>query len=239
MSSFKTNERINERISSLINKFENCLDFFDAANLFTGPSLYFHYKTLSIKGKHSSVAAILDDDTFFENLYATLTAWGMHRMGPGKAKLVDLDEIKKSFIRQRDNIVEIEHLTLSELEKSDISEVTNKLWKIISELKIGIGNTKIVANSKSLHHLLPNLIPPIDREYTLRYFYNHTNLNQGDEKAFKEIYPYFHILAIAKKQSIHQRLGKGMNTSETKVIDNAIVGYVRQYIKVRENNLIE
>ncbi len=235
MSSDKTISRIIERVAKLKDEFTGCLQYFEAANLFTGPSLYFHYKTCTIRKKYPSAVATLNDKYFFESLYATLTAWGMHRMGPGKAKLVDLDDMMKSFIQQSNNIAKIETLVLSELGSNAIIDVTNRLWEIIFQLKVGIGETKIVANSKALHHLLPNLIPPIDREYTLRFFYNHTTLNQGDEKAFKEIYPYLHTIASSKKETIRKKLGHGMNTSETKVIDNAIVGFGRKYIKIREN----
>jgi hypothetical protein len=72
-------------------------------------------------------------------------------------------------------------------------------------------------------------MPPIDREYTLRFFYN--PLNQGDEVAFKEIYPYFHKIASACRDEIVTYIGHGMNTSQTKVIDNAIVGFVLKDLK--------
>ena len=235
MSSDKTVSRIKERVAKLKDEFTGCLEYFEAAKLFTGPSLYFHFKTCAIRKKYPSVVATLNDNDFFESLYATLTAWGMHRMGPGKAKLVDLEDMRISFVQQANNIAEIESLMLSEIESDAIIDITTKLWGIIFQLKVGIGETKIVANSKALHHLLPNLLPPIDREYTLRFFYNHTSLNQGDEKAFKEIYPYFHIIASSKKEIIRKKVGQGMNTSETKVIDNAIVGFGRKYIKIREN----
>ena len=234
-SSYKTISRINERIVKLKNEFAGCLDYFEKANLFTGPSLYFHFKTCAIRKMYPSAVATLSDKNFFESLYATLTAWGMHRMGPGNTKLVDLEDMRISFIRQSNKIAEIESFILSELERNVIVDITSRLWEIILQLKVGIGGTKIVANSKALHHLLPNLIPPIDREYTLRFFYNHTTLNQGDEKAFKEIYPFLYIIASSKKELIRERLGHGMNTSETKVIDNAIVGFGRKYIKIKEN----
>jgi len=86
-----------------------------------------------------------------------------------------------------------------------------------------------VANSKALHHLLPALVPPIDRAYTLRFFYADTTLSKGDEATFKEIYPYFHRIAVARREQITSHLGTGMNTSETKVIDNAIVAFVRTH----------
>ena len=46
-------------------------------NLFVGPSLYFHQKALECYEKEFL------SDRHLEYVYATLVAWGMHRMGPG------------------------------------------------------------------------------------------------------------------------------------------------------------
>ena len=54
---------------------------------------------------------------------------------------------------------------------------------------------------------------------------------QGDERAFREMYPCFHRIALSRKDEIEQWIGVGMNTSLTKVIDNAIVGYGLKHLK--------
>jgi hypothetical protein len=91
---------------------------------------------------------------------------------------------------------------------------------------------KIVAGSKALHHVLTELIPPIDREYTIRFFFHHKSFSRGDEVAFHEMFPYFCRIAIESREKIERRIGQGMNSSVTKVIDNAIVGFVRTRLRV-------
>ena len=51
---------------------------------------------------------------------------------------------------------------------------------------MSVAAAQIVANSKALHHLLPALVPPIDREYTFRFFYDRTMLtiNERTVRAF-------------------------------------------------------
>lgn len=49
------------------------------------------------------------------------------------------------------------------------------------------------------------------------------------------MYPHFVTIAKACRQQIQDRLGSGMNTSMTKVIDNAIVGYGRLRRKIKED----
>lgn len=231
MSSIKTLSRMRDRVTKLKGEFAACVQEFNNAGLFTGPSLHFHFMTIGIRNKYQTAVQTLEDDLFFENLYATLTSWGMHRMGPGNTKLRDLREIKESFIGQVSTIQKLQTLRITDLEKSNIDEITSQIWSVMSKLNVGIGSTKIVANSKALHHLLPYLVPPIDRQYTIRFFYGNKSLSQGDEIAFNEIYPNFHEIAITNAEFIADMIGKGMNTSETKVLDNAIVGYVLQYLK--------
>lgn len=223
--------RMQDRVKELIEDFGQYVDTFDQAKLFTGPSLYFHFKTMDLLHQHSSATLALKDDTFIESLYATLTAWGMHRMGPGNTKLVEFKELKDSFMKQSDRIQKVESFHIWKIEKQNIYQIIPLIWDIISNLQVGVGKTKIVAGSKALHHLLPDLVPPIDREYTIRFFLHNTTLSQGDEKAFRDIYPYFHEIAISCQDEISSRLGKGMNTSVTKVIDNAIVGYGLKHLK--------
>ena len=78
-----------------------------------------------------------------------------------------------------------------------------------------------------LHHILPSLVPPIDRSYTLRFFYRRQGLSISEKEAFREMYLEFHRIAVHRKKEILNRLGKNLwNTSETKIIDNAIIGFI-------------
>ena len=43
----------------------------------------------------------------------------------------------------------------------------------ISGLRISASETQIVAGSRALHHVLPELVPPIDREHTIQFFYGY------------------------------------------------------------------
>lgn len=226
-----TVRRMEERVGKLIEGFGGYVDEFDQAELFTGPSLYFHFKTLDLLHRHVSPAEAVKDDEFLQSIYATLTSWGMHRMGPGSTKLVEFTRLRSSFRQQAHQIQGLESLHIYEVEARNAGEVARLLWDVISQLRVGTGDTKIVVGSKALHHVLPNLVPPVDRQYTLRFFYNHAGLNQGDERAFCEIYPQFHRIATSCRDAIESRIGKGMNTSPTKVMDNAIVGYCLKHLR--------
>ncbi len=114
----------------------------------------------------------------------------------------------------------------------EFAPVAGEIWGLIAKLNIGSPRTTIVSGSKALHHLLPDLVPPIDRAYTLRFFFGPRVLGEAkEEPAFHLMYPQFRQIAVACKGAIDQRLAQPTewDTSITKVIDNAIVGYVRAH----------
>jgi hypothetical protein len=86
-----------------------------------------------------------------------------------------------------------------------------------------------VANSKALHHLLPDLVPPIDRNYTLNFFLGRPYIRHGrDADYFMTLFPLFRQIAVSCQAAIQARIMDPpvrMNTSVTKVIDNAILGF--------------
>ena len=89
-----TYNRMDERVASLIDEFSKCLDYFESESPFTGPSLEFHQWTIQARRTHATSLLALDDHYFFQMLYATLTAWGMHRMGKNSpTRLTTFDEI--------------------------------------------------------------------------------------------------------------------------------------------------
>ncbi len=100
----ETTRRMGQRVSELIEDFDGCCDAFDRLSLFTGPSAYFHSKTLNLLRQHKCPADAIMDESFVESIYATLTSWGMHRMGPGRAKLVEFPIFVESFRRLEEPI---------------------------------------------------------------------------------------------------------------------------------------
>jgi len=192
----KTLDLARRRVGELSTGFAGYVSAFESESLFTGPSLYFHHKTLAIRRELAcSVEACLKSDSNFESLYATLASWGLHRMGPGKTKLVEFSEMVCSFRLQAENLKDLARINIHELSPEGLRHTTGLIWKLIWDLRVGVGSTKIVSGSKALHHLLPELVPPIDREYTVQFFLNNKNAIQGDEtkqrEAFWLMYPYF------------------------------------------------
>ena len=67
-------ERMDQRAKRLADGFDEYVRVFGTSERFTGPSGYFHRKTLALCGQHQDIRPLLRDDAFFDSLSATLTA---------------------------------------------------------------------------------------------------------------------------------------------------------------------
>ena len=78
--------------------------------------------------------------------------------------------------------------------------------------------------------MLPELVPPIDRQYIFRFFTGQKAVNRGDEHAFLEWFPLLCEIGRRCPDEIGAALERGgvMATSQSKVIDNAIIGFMQR-----------
>jgi hypothetical protein len=198
----------------------------------SGPSLYFHRAALGRLLTHSAPSEALGDDHFLEYLYAVLTSWGMHRSGERGPKLADFAKFKRSLKSQAEQLDKLKRLSLGDIKADELSRVIEKVWGVISNLRIGRSTSTVVVGSKALSHVLPELVPPIDRRYTFKFFYDSGTVSQGDHVAFGEVMGQFRAIALSCKANILEICQKStrddMNTGSLKVIDNAIIGYIRR-----------
>ncbi len=204
---------------------------------FGGPSVYFHKRCL--KKREDSFMS----ERHIELIYATLTAWGMHRMGSGGTKLVNWKDFYGSVKKAQDWLwaLHTSEKRMTDLTESEYSALIAGLRQAYEELEVSGSDSSIVANSKALFHLLPNLIPPIDRQYTVRFFTQEKNnwLNQRGSftsinlpKQSEQFDLFYGLCCEIKSMSnaLSEHLEKERadhGVPAPKAIDNAIVNYVR------------
>jgi hypothetical protein len=83
-----------------------------------------------------------------------------------------------------------------------------------------------------MHHMMPNIVPPIDREYTLRFLCGNTMIANDIEREWqtmKEMISGFFIPVamnpvFAAKAQIWIAAGNPWDTTAMKVIDNLLIG---------------
>jgi hypothetical protein len=226
---------MDERGEDLSANFAYYLGEFERRGVFGGPSVHFHVRAIERRLTHDNVRSAIADDELLELVYAMLASWGMHRMGPKGAKLVEFDPFCESIRRQAEILEELEPLTITDLD--DVDGVVDTIWRAISGAHLSASGTQVVAGTKALHHLLPDLIPPVDREYTIRFFHENKMMNMGDEAAFREVYPALAEIASRAGDNLKVNDRSPMNTSPTKIIDNAIIGYVWSKLKVQPDDV--
>jgi hypothetical protein len=100
-----------------------------------------------------------------------------------------------------------------------------RIWALISGLGVVENKATIVAGTKTLHHLLPDLVPPMDPDWTGLFFGYQPQRFQGDQQAlFSHMYATFR--EIATQVDLPSRVnGLRWRTSMTKLLDNAAIGY--------------
>jgi hypothetical protein len=88
---------------------------------------------------------------------------------------------------------------------------------------------QIVGVSKALHFLLPDLVIPMDGEYTMNCFFGYNKYSDNIEtesKIFKDIFTKSHEI-VKKLNLCHADVDNNKwNTSVPKLIDNAMIGFL-------------
>jgi hypothetical protein len=216
-------------VEELIGGFAEYVTTFEANEAFPGPSLYFHLRAIEQRRQHQTVRSLLDDTRFLEYAYAVLPAWGMHRMGAQAAKVGDFSQITTALREAAPALEQLWPQRITILSQQEADKVAATAWEVIAHIKVSTSRTQIVAGSKMLHHLLPDLIPPIDRQYTFRFFTGQTMV-ASDRAAFLSWYPQLANVGSRCQRPIQDAIRRGgfMATGEAKIIDNAIMGYMQQ-----------
>lgn len=106
----------------------------------------------------------------------------------------------------------------------DVGRTKTALWNLINSLGIVENKTPLVSGSKALHHLPPDLLPPMDREYTRPFFgWYSPQFQQQQERVFREAFGSFWRIAVRVEPA--RFMGDGWRTSRAKILDNAVVGF--------------
>jgi len=215
---------------------------------FGGPSVHFHLRALEELAKQNGFLS----DSHLEMIYATLASWGMHRMGDPedtKAKMVEFEAFRSSLLQCRDRLSDLRQYRI-EIPAGQYAELLSGLAPIYSGLVVSIADSTLVAHAKTLAHILPDLLPPIDRQYTVRFFehdaseffvqnkrtgkwnYRGLQLSEAAEHFEQYVSLCCKIKALFDQAQdrypdLMQVTGQGFNTSYPKIIDNLIMAFVK------------
>ena len=226
-----------------INLIELKRDPGKALDDFTAPSRWnmkLHKKIITqMREEFSRPSEAAADEAFLRNLHSILKAW----YGKRAWLIIDYGEDFRHQVREAAALAdELRTLRIETLQDGckcpkhsevptgnncNVDAMALVLWMVVSDFKITSGAARIVSGTKAIHHLLPDLLPPMDNAYTGNFFLGY-NIGQGGEGAFRKLYLAFADLSQTFRgdKQLMKRVGEGYNTSLTKTLDHAIIGYM-------------
>lgn len=172
-------------------------------------------------------------DDFIELVYTTLISWNMNQRG---AKLSEFEVFRESIIKHQNQLKELFEVKMDNIDNVDnVHQKTKVLFENL--VLVAESKPKLVTFSKAMHFINPQLFMPIDRRYTLNYFYKNTYVSPSEENQFEmywDIFEEFRNFAI-ENRSLSKYQNNLWNGSVPKIIDNLIIAHV----KLEENKLIQ
>jgi hypothetical protein len=211
------------RLAGVTQDFTACVEAYDRQVPFQRSGQYeWHRLAIEARLRCGGVRGALEDEAFPRLLYGTLQRWGIGRRA---SVLVPLAEFRQ---RIRDQAVPAAALEDARIDDPalDIPAVCEHAWRIIENLGIVRNRSLIVPGTKALHHILPDLVPPMDRAWTGAFFLWSASAPQVAQAAvFSRTFTGLAQVARAVKPAGY--VGKGWRTSRSKVLDNAIIGYCK------------
>lgn len=213
-----------QRILTVISEFDDLLDYYDSQLPFDRSGQYAnHRKTIDLRRKAGTVTGSLADERFLQALYATLQSWGI---GSRASTLVPFSDFVTALRQWPGPLTELDQLAIDQ-PTLEVDATGQGLWHLIDGIHVVENQARLVALSKTLHHLLPGLLPPIDRMYTQEFFGFHSpEFQYGQQGVFTQIWTLY--VEIARAVDPASYVGTGWRTSRSKVIDNAIVAFVHR-----------
>ena len=218
---------LDSKINKLIDNFnfyvETGLD--DLKNKWT-KGIKDHGKVIRQIRKENEISKLLVRDSFLDDVYNVLRSFGMDSRS---AKIKNLQEFKYNILKNKDKIIFLSQYELEKLSTKDFESLKEPILQLFKSMRIMKSHARLVGFSKTMAHLVPDLIPPIDRQKIHLFFYGHTNLPHGvDAEAdrFWAILSYFYKICKEVKISKNNWKLEGFNSSVPKIIDNAIWGFM-------------
>lgn len=215
---------IGARVAKLIEGFGRYVRAYDDRVPFTGEQLKAHRQTVALRRQAGSVRAAVESEQYLASLRQTLLAWGVGRRA---SRLVPEDEFAAALRRVVPRIAALESRSINDVEDTD--EIAGQLWLVIESLGVVTNKAKLVAGTKTLHHLLPDLVPPMDREWTGLFFQFHLPEWQDPKSQRRILQLAYRQFAVVARRTRPEQYASGTDwrTSRTKILDNALIGFCK------------
>jgi len=216
-----TQRDVRHRTLQLAASFDAYVTHFQSHVPFTKPrELTLHRMTIDRRRALGSVGAALDDETFLDSLFATLILRGIGTRG---TKLVPRDRFAVTLQSHADEIAGLERFSIDDA-SLDVTALAERLYALSNDLGIVEKAATVEPGSKTLHYLLPDLVAPLDRRWSGKFF----RWGQQDPLAHGQriwLEAFSNLALVASQVAPSRLLDEEWNSSITQVLDSALIGY--------------
>lgn len=154
----------------------------------------------------------------------------MHRMGRGGSKMREFSEFAAS--------VEALWPTIWDLRQATPESLDAKAWRNMERVFRGLRcmktGTSLVGHSKIMAHALPRLVPPIDRNYTLKFLYGTSAVSNDLDREWDMLSDMLRqfFYPLLRERALRLQLRAWVkavdkypwDTSPLKTLDNLVIG---------------
>ena len=215
---------VEHRVHDLIEHFDEFVAVYDRGVPFRRARQYeSHRATIDRRYGLGSAAAALEDEEFLRSLHETLRRWGIGIRG---SRLVAVEDFGTTLAKRRDEIIRLDGLSIEDHDLAT-EAVGRDVYALMQEIGVADNKARIVAGTKTLLHLLPDLVPPMDRAWTGLFFGWSTLAPQNaQERIFTAAWS--HLARVAQETRPSRLVGAGWRTCTAKILDNALIGWCKQ-----------
>jgi hypothetical protein len=230
---------IEERLPDLSASFREYVEVFLKKGPFSDSQLRSHLRALEARASFSSAADALSNSDFAVTIRDVLRDWGVGTRG---SELVPIEVFRAELQKIAARIGSLEQLRIDDV-APQAPEVASRVWSLIDSMCLVTKDGKsvrnrVVSGSKALHHVLPKLVFPIDREYTQTFFgWHNPEFQNNPRDCFALI--FVSLADVANKIKPTHLVGTGWMSSPAKILDNAIVGYCVKHGLKSENTVYQ
>jgi hypothetical protein len=217
-------ELVQRRLTVLASRFGRYVDAYDEQVPFTTQQLRLHRQTIALRAQASGVGEAIDSADFLISLRSTLQAWGL---GTRRSRLAAAPAFGDAIRSVREQIEALDGLFVDD--PGLPADVGERLWRVIEALEVVDNRAKLVAGTKTLHHLLPDLVVPMDRRWTGMFFQLGSHEWQHPPRQHRTLLQaYRDLCEVARRAQPQQYVdGHHWRTSRTKILDNALIGFCK------------
>jgi hypothetical protein len=150
-------------------------------------------------------------------------------IGTRGTKLVPRAQFEVTLQSHGNEISELERFAIDDA-SLDVTAVAERLSSLSRVLGVVESVATVEPGSKTLHYLLPDLVPPLDRRWSGKFFrWGQLDPLTQSQRIWMDAFT--NLALVASQVSPERHLDEEWNSSAAQIVDNALIGYCQLELK--------